>query len=752
MSLDVDAAVMPRAQRALSPQLAALVLGTVLAAVLAAETFAGLLASYALAWFLLNLAVARGVRLPVISRRALWLGTSLVLVTPLFVLAQRFATLTDAESLIGLRENLRDRMRVERSPAIHPSLVADDRPQTFFVQTNAAKRLRVTLAPGVRAIDAESLGHGLYRVDYDPRVQGQPRRRGAAEALLEVDGSVTTRTMNVVRASAHPRWLRVSPDGTRACTTSEETDEMFVVDAHGALRRFPSADGPIDCAFTDATTVAVAHRYSSSVTLVALGNAPTTQLELGAAQLRLAMSPDGALLAVALETQRGEVALIDLATHEEVARAAIGGLADGVTFAADARSVIVARHLPAALMRLAFDGHALRVAHELPLLAPATELASAEHGTRVILATTDWRADATPHLGNHYIVDQLLAFDTGTLALISQQLTARRSPRQDAAGNVDRGISPAGVYITPSGGWLVAFAGSDELTRFDPRGGEPRSFDVAELGLAAPHSVVALGEGDARVLVATSPSNGRIALLDAVTGELRASHLLAPDDATLLRDDQDALRVRVGERAFYESTRAGVSCQSCHPHGGTDGIAHNIGGRLLAPTLTVQGIAGTSPYLRDGSYPRIGDLLEVAEVRYRGYREPAGDRSATLDAWVSSLPLPRSLAARDLPRERRGFDVFVEAGCVGCHAPPAMTNLGRHPTHTVFPRAHAAAGASLDTPSLRAVSRRSRWLQDGRAHSLRAIFTQQNPDDRHGRTRALSRASLDDLVVFLESL
>jgi len=210
--------------------------------------------------------------------------------------------------------------------------------------------------------------------------------------------------------------------------------------------------------------------------------------------------------------------------------------------------------------------------------------------------------------------------------------------------------------------------------------------------------------------------------------------------------------VRYGERAFYEGTRAGISCQSCHPHGGSDDMAHNIGGRTLAPTLALFGIAGTSPYLRDGSYPRIGDLLEVAEHRYRGYREPAGDRRATLDAYVSALPLPRSLAPRDLPRERRGLDVFAKAGCPTCHAPPAMTNLGRHVVRSVFPRARVAPGASVDTPSLRAVSRRTRWLQDGRASSLRAIFTEHNPDDRHGHTRGLTPGELDDLVVFLESL
>lgn len=740
--------------RPIAPQLAVLVLGTVLAAMHGADSFALLLLAYGLAWLVLDIAVARRLTLPVVSRTALWLGAALVVATPLFVLAARVGSLLETESLVGLDENVTDRLRLERAIAIHPALVASDRPQTFFVHAEAARRVRVTLAPGVRPVDAQALGHGLFRVDYDPRAHGAPRASGAADAVIDVDGSTAARTMHTVVPPAHPRWLRASPDGARACTTSEETDETLVVDPRGALTRIPCADGPSDCAWTDAVTVAIAHRYTPRVTLASLDGDILAQIELDAGQRRVIASADGALLAVALETMHGDVAIIDVPRRRELARVSVGGVADWLGFGTDEGTIIVARSAPAALLRLAFDGHTLRVVQERALLAPATALASIAHGARVVIAATDWRADAAPHLGNHYVQDQLLTFDVATLELVSQLRTARRSPRQDAAGDVDRGVSPLGITETASGAWLVAFAGSDELSRIDPRGGEPQSFDVARLGLSAPHSVVALA--DARVpngaLLATSPSSGLVLLLDPVTGAVRETIALAPDDATLLRDAPEALRARFGERAFYEGTRAGVSCQSCHPQGGSDGMAHNIGERVLAPTLGVEGIAGTSPYLRDGSYPRIADLLEVANVRFRGYREPGGDRGATLDAWVSSLPLPRSLAPRELARERRGFEIFVQAGCPSCHAPPAMTNLGRHPTRTVFPRARSAPGASLDTPSLRAVSRRGRWLQDGRATSLRAIFSEHNRDDRHGHTRGLSRASLDDLVFFVESL
>ena len=94
------------------------------------------------------------------------------------------------------------------------------------------------------------------------------------------------------------------------------------------------------------------------------------------------------------------------------------------------------------------------------------------------------------------------------LALVAQRFTATRSARQDAAGDVDRGLSPLGLTPKPDGDWLVAFAGSDELALVSPQGAPTRSFDVARAGLSAPHSVVALAGAGGPALVATSPSSG----------------------------------------------------------------------------------------------------------------------------------------------------------------------------------------------------------------------------------------------------
>jgi len=360
---------------------------------------------------------------------------------------------------------------------------------------------------------------------------------------------------------------------------------------------------------------------------------------------------------------------------------------------------------------------------------------------------TDYDESGHARLGNHFIQDRLARFDAVSLALEDDHLTTWRSDRQDHAGDVDRGAGPLGVSRAPRGTSWVAFAGTDEIEEIG--GPQPRVVDTARFGLSAPSAVVELADDS---LVVTSPSSGQIAVLGP-DGELVRSIALAPGDAELLASDPAALQLRYGERAFYEATRSGVSCASCHLHGGTDGTTHNIGGRIAAPTLDVRGLAGTSPYLRDGSYPRLRDLHEVAVTEYRGYREAAGDRGATVEAWLRTLPLPRTSQARAPELEREGLGIFVRAGCVECHAAPAFTSLGLHAIDAVFPGAPVRTeGRLLDVPSLRGVAGSAPYLYDARAPTLRDLLTTQNPSDRHGHTQSLSAAELDALEAFLRSL
>jgi hypothetical protein len=564
------------------------------------------------------------------------------------------------------------------------------------------------------------------------------------------------RELHARTAQAHPRWLTRSPSGLLAATVSEETDELVVVDRHGLRVRAKVGDGPSDCAFLDDDRILVSHLDDLSLRVIATADGHSVaELALGARQVRLAVSPDRQMIAVALAGQEPGLALVtvggtDLVAHE---RLPLPATPDWLAFGADHNTLIVATRKPAQILRLRRHRTGYERDRSLPLVRPVVTLARNAQGTQVLLAVTDYEPQGRARLGNHFVQDQVLSLDVESMQIREHWLTARRSERQSKPGDLDRGLSPLGLAASAEDRWLVSFAGSDEVWRTSSAAQTPVILDLVNTPLHAPHSAVELRDG---TLVVSSPSAGALGIF-APEGVQPTLLRLAPDDATLLAHDRNLLAQRVGERGFYEATRSGIACQSCHLHGDSDDAMHNLGGYQLVPTLSVRGLAATAPYLRDGSYPKLSDLDELAQTLYRGYLRSQGARGDTLEAYLQALPRmrnPTPLTARDPKRERRGLDAFVKARCPSCHTPPAFSNLGRIPMHSLFPEEAAKnrEPLQLDVPSLLSLAASPPYLHDGRAASLEAVLSTHNRRNLHGDTQGLTAAERRDLVEFLSSL
>ncbi len=698
----------------------------------------GLVASYALAWLAVEISLRTrlGPRITSIVREQRLLLV-LAAIVPALVLFRGTAAIAESEGLRELSPRLADRLRLAPSVTIAPPLVVGDRPQVFFVRAREARDVRVEFESD--PIVAVALGHGVFRVELDPRMSGLAERSsGTLEVNVEVDGAAHRERLPFVRPLAHPRVLDVSSDARALCAISEETDELRV-GPPGALVRHATSDGPVGCAFA-ADTVLVASRYADRLEVWVEGRlSPGPETGRGATGLA---AHDG-VAAVVRSGEVRELVSIDVAARRVDGRVALEGVPLAVELL-DARRAVVATRSPSAIVVVAL-GPGAHVVRERRLVMPAVALVARD--AEIVIATTDFGDPAAPNLGNHFIEDQLVWLDAETLEPRRIEPTGRRTVRQDHAGDLDRGLSPVALALDPARRLLVAFAGSHELGIIGPDA--PTRFVDLSAALVVPSGVVSVGE---RIVVSSAASGVQVEV-DGRSLAMRSLDRWAPDDATLLREAPEMLRLRLGERTFWESTRAGASCQSCHTLGSSDGEGHNIGGRVIAPTLDVRGLAGTAPFLRDGSYPYLGDLHEVAVLEYRGYRASAGDRHATLDAWLRSLPVPTSHAPREPERESRGLDAFFAAGCPACHAPPAFTNLARHAARTVFPDAALADEAlSLDVPPLRNLRDQEPYLFDGRARTLREVLTDQNATNHHGDTSALDPSQLDDLIFFLETL
>lgn len=690
---------------------------------------------------------------PLPGRAFVALGVLLALPGIGFGYAARARMLEDA-GLVGLSERVGDRVRLAREPAIAPALVSSAQPQTFFVHAPNAREVSLQLGAAVKPVVGERMGHGLFRLDYDPRVQGRPSLAdGVLGAQLLVDGVSHARDMRVVTPLVHPRWFCRSPSGVLAATPSEETDELIVVGGSKPLR-LPVADGPIDCAFLDETHVAVTHRHVDALWLLDLARPEAAErLPLPGPLGRLARDPvtGGACVARGgAAPQLLHVRWPELALQEVTPLPAAG---EWLGFAAPDR-LLVASRADASVHAFTRQGARFTPAGTLPLSRPAASFALDPAHARLFVTVTDYRTEPGAQLGNHFVQDQLLVVDSVRLEVLQRVRTARRSERQTKPGDMDQGGSPLGVWPLADGRLALAFAGTDELWRLPLPAGEPERVRFEDVQFYAPHGVTELADG---TLWLSSPAAGALARI-APGAHAGVIVPLAPDDHTLLAQHPLALQRRIGERGFYESTRGGIACQSCHMHADNDGSAYNLGDHRLVPNLSVRGLLGTAPYLRDGSYPRISDLDEVAETLYRGYVRVQPGRRACLQAFIESLPRMRTAAARDPEAERRGLAAFVRAGCERCHSFPAFTNLGLLPLAALFPDVARAqtqssgAGESVDVPSLLSVSTSAPYLNDGRASDLASVLDQHNRDNLHGDTRSLSEGERADLVRFLASL
>lgn len=787
----------------ISIQLVLVIGAWVLAGAAAKPALWAFVASYGVLWLVFNLVARKtsGFEIP-LSRGAV--AATLVTLTIVSGLSlwEKKTDLAWNEGLHGQGQHFADRRRIEKLPSIAPPILFADHPQTFYVHAPEARRVswRLGEPSGEKGpvLEGESLGQGLFRILYDPRRQGLPLGGMAVlVSSLEVDGRSHPREVFNVRPQAHPRWFASAPELGQAATVSEETDELFLLSRQGLERRQGTEDGPTAVVFVDQGRVlAVAHRYSRELLFFATATGERlAAVSLGPFQTHLAVDPSGRILAVAMGGLKPRIDLVSWDARSVVGTIPLQEEVDGLLFGRSSDEIVVASRSSKTLAlwhrsveantegEAVEEGEAIEEgeatdetgvgaeagtwirAEILKLGRPAVTMARGIGGREIFVATTDYRPDGMAHRGNHFIQDQILTVDLVSWQVTEQRLTARRTPDQREAGNVDSGISPMGMVAREDGSLLVAFAGSDEVWEVSGTPSLRRPPRVLAAGsgldLIAPHGVADLGEG---YWAASSPAGGCMAIYSPV-GELLEFIGVAPADDELLASpdgslDRQALLLRSGERAFYEGTRAGISCQSCHLHGGSDESPHDIGQEPLLPTLTVRGVTATSPYLRDGSFPRIRDLDQhLAGGLYRGYERYDERRGLALEAYVERLPRPvnpRLLAPSTSSLEvlRHGTEAFVAARCALCHSFPAFTNLSQHPVRSLFPEYGADLKPinRLDTPSLLGSHRRDHFLQDGRAHSLQEVMIEHNPSNRHGDTRSLSDSQRSALEEWLLSL
>jgi large repetitive protein len=253
--------------------------------------------------------------------------------------------------------------------------------------------------------------------------------------------------------------------------------------------------------------------------------------------------------------------------------------------------------------------------------------------------------------------------------------------------------------------------------------------------------------------------------------------------------------VLAGKRLFFHAEDPRISadgylaCASCHLDGGNDGRVWDFTqrGEGLRRSTTLKGRAGTGhgPLHWTANFDEVQDFehdireafggtgLMNNALFFAGSRDqPLGDPKAghsgeldALSAYLESLDRfdrspwrapDGSLGASALA----GRTLFVDLGCARCHGGADFTDsaaLRWHDVGTVDADGMRMGEPlqGIDTPTLRGLWREPRFLHDGRAADLAAVFVVHDPAGVHGAVASLGstqRAALIDYLLAIDDL
>jgi len=224
-----------------------------------------------------------------------------------------------------------------------------------------------------------------------------------------------------------------------------------------------------------------------------------------------------------------------------------------------------------------------------------------------------------------------------------------------------------------------------------------------------------------------------------------------------LGQQKTATPVRTGELFFHDANlcfQKWQSCSSCHPDARVDslnwdllndgiGNPKNTRSMLLAHKVP--------PAMSLG----VRDTAEVAVrsgIRFIQFAVRPEEDAVAIDEYLKALtpvPSPALVDGKLSDAAKKGQKLFEKAGCAECHPAPLFSNLKQYDLGTTT---GMDKGKPVKTSTLVECWRTAPYLNDGRASTLKELFTKFNPDDKHGKTSKLSQEELDQLIEYVRSL
>jgi DNA-binding beta-propeller fold protein YncE len=604
--------------------------------------------------------------------------------------------------------------------------------------------------------------------------------------------------------AAHSGALAVTPDGRLAFAADPSTDEVAVVDLHARVALSPWTLGaPSRAGGRHDPTVgprAVALDPSGELGWVACERSGEI-LRFSVADRRVlarrrvcagpvAVLAHGAGALVACTSEARVLALdASLAVIDAVA------VPEGpyaLARAQDGRTLAVTQLRGPAVTVLSLEPLRFRAALALPEV-PARGHPALAHGVPRGAFDAVWRPGTEELWAPHtlYATDTAapaLNFESTVFPAVAvlgaRAVTFSHDARLEGVDGAFRHVlsGPRALAFTPDGARAVLVGhNSENALCLDGPTGEERGF-AEDLGALL--DGVALTDGGARAWVWARGDNHLQALRVSPEGGLSLDGPAVPARA---RDPMPS-NLREGQRVFHTANdryqqfpitvNHWIACESCHLDEGTAAVTLRLPqGPRDIPSLP-GGVDGF--LLRTATRARVQDFWRTINDEQGGsFRPddvilgPSLDRLAEYVTTAIPAPPPPPVDPALAARGRALFEA-PSVGCAGCHRGPRGTDSGDgNPAHTLsgavllhdvgtcvregpWPdRAHQDTarrprdGCRYDTPALVGLAASAPYLHDGGAPTLRAVLTDRNPEDRHGRTSALSPDAIDALVAYL---
>jgi hypothetical protein len=289
---------------------------------------------------------------------------------------------------------------------------------------------------------------------------------------------------------------------------------------------------------------------------------------------------------------------------------------------------------------------------------------------------------------------------------------------------------------------LVTCMGIDELLVLDARAADPMRSVIARHALPAGPTGVAVAERE-RVAVTFGQFDAALAVVSldgkgtrTISIDTKASSL-TPTHAE-------------GRRLFYRAndtrlTFDGISCASCHPDGGDDGVSWSTPEGMRQTLMLAGRVQGTAPYGWSRKQGTLSTYISDTSRRLGG----SGMADRELDAlasFVKHIPGPPKRAESALAAE--GREAFFSAGCDSCHVAAVGTDAQSYKFSLDDPTSTYEEG--FDTPSLLNVRATGPYFHDGRYETLEALLA--DPNSKMGKTATLTGDERASIRAFLESL